>query len=396
MLGVGLVGSVAGSMVWTFVGLWAIRKLGADQATVGLAYLVSALIGVGAGYLSGHVSDYVGRKPLILTSWMLQPLLMVGFLSAGSNERLGLGLMCLGGLFFQIGSAADTALVADVVPRERHEAAYASVRVANNLGVTIGPALGGLLIALASWRGLFAGGACVALLTLILAARFLPSTGEYAAKEPPTRGSFRVIVRDRPFLLFLLSAALAWFVYVAFEVIVPISLVQSHGYAPSTWGFLLVVNPVLVTLFQLRVTRWTQAISSSAKLAIGLPLMGVPFLLFPALRPVPVLVLVLVLVLFVIGEMLWVPSSQSLVAGLAPADIRGAYMGAFGSMAAFGFALAPFVGLRVRATFGDGAVWVLFASISVAAGLLGAVACRIASDRRGAHGAAAAASRLGT
>jgi hypothetical protein len=101
-----------------------------------------------------------------------------------------------------------------------------------------------------------------------------------------------------------------------------------------------------------------------------------------------------VLVLFVIGEMLWVASSRSLVAGLAPEDIRGAYMGAFGSMAAFGFALAPFVGLRVRATFGDGAVWVLFAATSVAAGLLGAAACRIASDRRGAHGTAATASRL--
>src|SRR5437763_41738 len=33
-------------MVWTFVGLWAIRKLGAGQATVGLAYLGRALIGV--------------------------------------------------------------------------------------------------------------------------------------------------------------------------------------------------------------------------------------------------------------------------------------------------------------------------------------------------------------
>ncbi len=86
--------------------------------------------------------------------------------------------------------------------------------------------------------------------------------------------------------------------------------------------------------------------------------------------------------------------ARSLVAGLAPEDIRGAYMGAFGSMAAFGFALGPFVGLRVRATFGDGAVWVLFAAISVAAGLLGAAAFRIASDRRGAHGTAATASRL--
>ena len=51
--------------------------------------------------------------------------------------------------------------------------------------------------------------------------------------------------------------------------------------------------------------------------------------------------------LFVIGEMLWVPTSQAVVAGLAPADLRGAYMGAFGSRAAAGFALAPFIGLSV-------------------------------------------------
>jgi predicted MFS family arabinose efflux permease len=395
ILVVGLAGSVAGSMVWTFVGLWAIRKLHAGQATVGLAYLVSALIGVGAGYLGGHLSDHVGRKPLIVASWVLQPLLMVGFLTAGSNERVGIGLMCLGGLFFQIGSAADTALVADVVPPERHEAAYASVRVANNLGVTVGPALGGLLIALASWRGLFAGAAVVAVVTVLLALRFLPTTGEYAAKEPPTRGSLPVIARDRTFLVFLLSSALAWLVYVAFEVIAPISLVQSHGYAPATWGFVLIVNPVLVTLFQLRVIRWTQGISAAVKLAVGLPLMGVPFLLFPALRPVPVVVVVAVLVLFVIGEMLWVPSSQSIVAGLAPVDIRGAYMGAFGSMAAFGFAFAPFIGLRVRSSYGDGAVWTLFAALSVAAGLLGAAACRIAAGRMRAGEAAAAVSRLG-
>jgi len=39
---------------------------------------------------------------------------------------------------------------------------------------------------------------------------------------------------------------------------------------------------------------------------------------------------------FVIGEMLWVPTSQTVVAGFAPPDIRGAYMGVYGSRVAGG------------------------------------------------------------
>ena len=59
-----------------------------------------------------------------------------------------------------------------------------------------------------------------------------------------------------------------------------------------------------------------------------MPLMGVPFLLLNVNGSAPVIALVIVL--FVIGEMLWVPTSQAVVAALAPADIRGAYMGVFG------------------------------------------------------------------
>jgi MFS family permease len=92
-------------------------------------------------------------------------------------------------------------------------------------------------------------------------------------------------------------------------------------------------------------------------------------------------VVLLVLFLFVIGEMLWVPTSQTVVAGLAPADLRGAYMGAFGATAAIGFALAPFIGLQIRESFGDSAMWVLEAVLSLIAAGTGAAAVRIALDR---------------
>jgi len=59
------------------------------------------------------------------------------------------------------------------------------------------------------------------------------------------------------FLLFFLSGTFATLVYVAYETVLPISLADSHGLAPSTWGFLVVVNPLTVTLFQLRITART-------------------------------------------------------------------------------------------------------------------------------------------
>jgi MFS family permease len=379
VLGINFAGSLAASTVYSFVGIWAIKKLGADPTLLGFAYLVSALIGVGSGYLGGHFSDHFGRRPLILAGWVGQTAVVLGFLAAGGSATAGLLVLSFGGLFFSLGNAAGQALVADLVPRERHEPAYAAVRVASNLGITFGPPLGGLLLLLGSWNALFLGAAAFSAVGFALAALFLPARGAYAPEEPPSRSSFGVIARDRPFLLFLVSAAFAWLVYVAFETVLPISLVSSHGYSNSTWGFLLIINPLLVTFFQLRLTERVSGVPAAMKLAVGLPLMGLPFLLLSVNDALPVVLSILFL--FVIGEMLWVPTSQTAVAALAPGDLRGAYMGAFGSMAAIGFALAPFIGLEVRKAFGDSAVWMLQAALSLVAAGTGAAAIRIALGR---------------
>ena len=154
------------------------------------------------------------------------------------------------------------------------------------------------------------------------------------------------------------------------ETLLPISLVTSHGLAPSAWGFLLVVNPILVTLVQLRLTRATAAIPAWLKLAVAMPLMGLPFLVLSVTAAVPVVALLVVV--FVIGEMLWVPTSQAVVAALAPADIRGAYMGAFGGSWAAAWALTPFFGLQMRHAFSDAVMWDGVAVISVLAAVAGA------------------------
>jgi predicted MFS family arabinose efflux permease len=374
VLAVNLAGSIAGSAGFTFVGIWATKELGADKSDLGLAFLVGALVSAGGGYLGGHLSDYVGRRPLILIGWGGSALYWLGFLLADASVLTGLAYIACAGILFGLSGGVSQAMVADLVPPEQHEAAYAAVRVAQNLGVTLGPPVGGLFLLLGDWTLEFAGVGLLAGVAFVLAYRYLPRGGRYAPEGPPERGSFGVIVRDKPFLLFLASGMLAWLVYVAFEVVLPVSLTTTYGLEPAAWGFLVIVNPVMVTFFQLRLTRRVARVSPAVKLAVAMPLMGVPFLLLSVSAAIPVVAFVIFL--FVLGEMLWVPTSQSVVAGLAPADLRGAYMGAFGSGAATGFALAPFFGLSIGDRYGDGTMWAFFAVVSVLAAISGAIAAR--------------------
>jgi MFS family permease len=379
LLYVGLAGSLSASSMWTFSGIWAVDKLGADSSSLAVALLVGACLGATTGYVAGHLSDRIGRRPLILTGWAILSLYVLLFALVGERTTLGLVVLSGTGIAASVGWAATQAMVADLVPRERHEAAFASLRVANNLGVVAGPVLGGALL-LVSWQALFLGVSLLGAAVFVLAWRLLPDRGAYAPEHAPERGSFGVIRRDHVFGLFLLSTALAYIVYVAYESVLPISLVDTHGLAPSTWGFVVILNPAMVTLFQLRLTRWTAGISPLPKLAAAIMLMGLPFLVLSVSAAVPVVLAVIFV--FVVGEMLWVPTSQAVAAGLAPPDLRGAYLGAFSSMGAVGFALAPFTGLLVRDAAGDTAMWGFFALMSIVGAAVGAVAVHLAYSRR--------------
>jgi MFS family permease len=372
VLAVSFVGGVATSTGFPFLGIYAIKHLGASQGQLSVGFLASAFAAGVAGYIGGHLSDHIGRRPVILVGWIGLTIIPLSFLLVGHHVFVGLALLASFGLFNSMGSAANQAMVADLVAPEQHELGYSGVRVAQNLGVSFGPVLGGVLLLGNSWSHLFLGMFVLAACATVMAVHFLPSRGRYTPETAPTRGSFAVVRRDRAFLLFIGSGVLAAMTYVAFDVLLPISLVSSHGIAPSTWGFLVVVNPILVTLVQLRLTRATAHISASVKLAVAMPLMGLPFLVLSADDAVPMVALIVFV--FVIGEMLWVPTSQAVVAAFAPADIRGAYMGVFGGSWQAAWALTPFFGLQLRSAFGDAAMWRAVAVVSVLAAIAGAAA----------------------
>ena len=122
LLVVSVVGATAGSAGWVYLGIWAIDELGASGKQLGAAFLVGALLASMSGYVGGHLSDRLGRRPLILLGWGLESIYILGFLLVGGNVLAGLSLMALGGILGSLGGGANQAMVADLVPPDRTSA----------------------------------------------------------------------------------------------------------------------------------------------------------------------------------------------------------------------------------------------------------------------------------
>ncbi len=158
----------------------------------------------------GYLSDRIGRRRVILIGSGVMIAYPLVLLSLSDAKWEGLGALALAGIFGGLGGSVSQAMVADLVAPERRQAAYASVRVAANMGVVIGPPLGGLLLVVGGWTALFPCVAVLSAISWLIAYRYLPRRGAFAPDGPPERGSLSVILADRRFLLFLGSAVFAW------------------------------------------------------------------------------------------------------------------------------------------------------------------------------------------
>src|SRR5204862_6507663 len=135
--------------------------------------------------------------------------------------------------------------------------------------------LGALLVYTGGWNAFLLGTAALGIAGAILTAALLRETRPAPQDRP---GSLRQVARDRPFALLLLSTLLAFTDYCGFETVLPVIAVTAYGLAPSTWGLLVVISPLLVVFCQLRLTRAAACLPAARRLGTAILLMGLPFL----------------------------------------------------------------------------------------------------------------------
>jgi MFS family permease len=250
------------------------------------------------------------------------------------------------GILTDVAGPAHQAMVADILPEEKRADGYGILRVAFNLSVTIGPAIGGILAA-RSYLSLFLTDAVVSLLTASLIFIFLPETKPEAHPDAPKEsmaGTFKgygLVFRDAAFMLFLGAVMLQVFTYMNMNTTLGVYLRNEFGTPESAYGLLLSINALMVVLMQFPITRRISKYPPMLMMAAGTFLYVIGFSMYGFVSTYALFILAMVIL--TVGEMVVSPVSQALVASFAPEEMRGRYMAVSGFSWGIPFAVGPYL-----------------------------------------------------
>ncbi|MFF5447376.1 MDR family MFS transporter [Streptomyces sp. NPDC012888] len=307
---------------------------------------------VGAGTfvgnaLGGTVADRFGRRATIAVS-MFGSSVFTALVPLTDGLFTTTALVGLVGVFAQLYRPAAGALLVDVVPEQNRVTAFAVLRLAINVGMAVGPLVGGLLSGM-SYTYVFIGDALFSFAFGALALFTLPAGRPPRAEPVPAdaaaggkpKGGYRVVLTDRPYVLFLLSMTAATFVYGQSTVTLPLH-VKDAGFDNHVYGLLLGLNALLCVLIELPLTKHTERRNPRRVIAAGLALLGLGMALTGAGSAI--WFLALTVVVWTVAETVYTPIANAYPAEFSPAHLRGRYQGAEGIAHTLGGALGPAVG----------------------------------------------------
>jgi MFS family permease len=364
-----------GTMVLPFLVLYLTRVLAISVSHAALALTVYGIAALLTMPIAGRLTDRLGalfvmRCSLLLSGFVLflfplahhfGAILAVTFVFAILNESV---------------RPPSLALVSELVEPGQRKQAFALSRLAVNLGMSLGPAIGGIL-AVYSFRFLFfADGATSVLAGLVLIFAW-PGTRRTKASEPqwddpedlgreieaegpallaaPHPAADLRAFRNGRMLYFLAALIPTQLVFFQLTSTLPVFLVRYLRLPESFYGTVFTLNTLMIVALEVPLNHATAHWPHRRTLTLGALLYAIGFGSF-ALASGPAGVFAAVAV-WTFGEMILMPGSAAYAAEIAPAGRRGEYMGLYTMSFSFAFSVGPWLGAMLLDVHGPQMLW---------------------------------------
>lgn len=358
-----------GAALFPFFTLYVTRKFNVGMTEVGAVFGIFALSSFIGSTMGGALTDRWGRKSIILFGLVMSATtsILMGLIE---DVTLFIIVTLLVGTLSDVAMPAQQALVADILPDKQRAQGFGIWRVVANLAVAIGPIIGGFL-ASKSYLLLFIADAVTSVITatvLFFALKESRPAAQLKTAQESMAQTFRgylQVVRDTAFFWFLLASILLGLVYMQMNTTLAVFLRDVHGVTEKNFAYILSLNATMVVLFQFAITRRITPYRPLMVMAAGSLLYAIGFALYGFVAWYGFFLLAMVII--TLGEMLVSPVSQSIVARLAPEDMRGRYMAVYGFSWLIPFAIGPFLAGLIMDNFQPNWVWYV-------AGIVGVIA----------------------
>ena len=348
----------SGLMVVPFLTIYLTTELPftkADAALIMTCYGLGAMCG---SWIGGDLTDRFHFYYIQVVSLLLSGIGFIGMLWIRDY-------WIFAGYLFVIIAISDTfrpanlAAISAFSTKETRTRSLSLVRLAINLGIAAGPAVGGLLAKYAGYEWLFIvnGGMC--LLSLVVLVTFLPRR---ELKVPVVEESVVPLRKtsawsDRTYLIFAFGMLCICIAFVEFIHSFGVYLEEEGGYHEGQIGLLYTLNGLLIVIFEMPIIYYLERhLSMLGAVVIGGAMIVFSYLIFLFFGTATAAILGCLLLL-TFGEIVNFPFSNAYAADRSNETNRGSYMGLYTLIFATSHVLAPPLALRTAQFYGWNAAW---------------------------------------
>ena len=341
--------------VLVYAPIYFVNQLGFSATAVGLAVGAGQVAGVAGRILSGSLADSpgFGRRRVLVLSAIASALADLALIAAANFPLLLLGKLLMGfgvGLYWP----AMEALVADLTTAATSRDAYALARRADVIGLGMGSAFGGVLIATTGmYQLLFAvDGVSFLVFGVLLGALIRDSLPKSSQKHDQSRAWKRAL-SDSTLQVFVVVNTLFTVYLSQIDSTLPLYLTNvvkldnGSGFSETMISWLFSWHIAFAALTQLPVSRFTRTHSHAKTLAGAAALFAVGFFCIWVAGmggDRAIIIAVVALSILSLGMVTYAPSGSAFIIDIAPESLRGTYL-AIGSLCwAVGYGIGPSLG----------------------------------------------------
>ncbi len=353
----------AGTMVIPFMTVYLTQELGFSLQRAGIVmscFGAGSILGTMAG---GRLSDRYGYYPVMFWSLLSTGFMFILLMYMHSFAAICITIFVLS-LIGEAFRPANTSSVAAYSVPETRTRSISLLRLAVNLGFSIGPAIGGLLAHTLgySWLFLADGLTCIG---AALVFRIMLKPRAAADKQPVEKAAVQANVsspyRDLPYLFFGLMLTLWAIAFMQFFSVIPVFFKEHFLLNEGQIGALLALNGLLIALFEMPFVYSIEGrFRQLGLIQWGVIAVGVSYLIY-IIPGAWIAIAIVSVIVITLGEMLAMPFASTFAMNRSNDQNRGQYMAVYSLTYSVAHVLAPMTGMYVAGHFGYNALWVLLA-----------------------------------
>lgn len=360
-----------GTLILPFLTLYATQELEWTATKGGAVASSFAFGGLFGAYLGGIFTDKIGYYKTMIIS--LAGAAVLFFLAQYVTDFYGLcSILFFGALMADLLRPALFSGLSYITDQTTQTRAISLMRMSFNLGIAVGPAVAGIIIATHGYGLIFTVDGLTCFLALIVLITLLGNYETESKKEEVAQDtSGQTPYKDVPFIFFLISNLLVLTAFFQILGTIPLWIKEGMGLTEKEVGLFFTANGLIIFIFEMILIRYIedQNISKFKALIYGGLMMGIA-LLSLVLPKVYFLPLIVYTLLVSFGEIINFPFISTTALDRSTPASRGSYMGLTSMTFSLALIIAPLLGTFILDNWGYDVLWTAMCIIT-GVGLVG-------------------------